>query len=238
MKDIETVRTHDKLYLKEDRKHSPKEYFKFILKEINLDVAKDGNILDVGCATGDFLWFLGEKCPNANLVGIDVDNELIQRAKTEVPNAEFIHANIIEGKLNQQFDLIFMLGVHSIFDRVEQWLDPMEKLLLNQKKAAIHVFGCFNPENLDVLIRSRPSSSNGPWETGWNLFSKKTIIDYCANKGWECSFKDFQIAIDIEKNNSDPLRSYTMLMKDNSRLIVNGLQLVHQFSLLTLCPYM
>jgi len=144
MKDIETVRTHDKLYLKEDRKHTPKEYFKFILKETNFDQARKGSILDVGCATGDFLWFLRENLPNAKLVGVDVDDDLIQRAQTEVPNAEFIRANIIEDKLDQRFDLIFMLGVHSIFDRIEQWLDPMVKLLLKQKTSEINVFGIFN----------------------------------------------------------------------------------------------
>jgi trans-aconitate methyltransferase len=238
MKEIETVRTHDKLYLFEDRKRTPKEYFKFILKEINLDAAKDGNILDIGCATGDFLWFLGEQLPNAKLVGLDIDNELIDRAKSEVPNADFVNANIIDAKLNQKFDLIFMLGVNSIFDRVEDWLDPMERLLRDHEKAAIYVFGLFNPEDLDVLIRSRPSSSGGPWETGWNLFSKKTVRNYCANKGWQCSFKDFKLDVDIKKNESDPLRSYTMLMNDNNRLVVNGLQLVHRFSLLSILPYL
>jgi SAM-dependent methyltransferase len=236
MKEIETVRTHDKLYLSEDRKHNPKEYFKFILKEMDLDFAKSGSILDVGCATGDFLWFLKENLPDSKLVGVDVDEELIQRAKVEVPNAEFICANIAKDKLKQKFDLIFMLGVHSIFDKIEEWLDPMVHLLRAHEKATIYVFGIFNPEDLDVLIRSRSSSSSGPWETGWNLISKKTVLDYCGKKNWKCSFKDFQIGIDIEKNESDPLRSYTLMMENDERMVVNGLQLVHKFSLMVLQP--
>jgi hypothetical protein len=67
----------------------------------------------------------------------------------------------------------FILNVHPIFDRLEEWLDLLVKLLRKQKNAAIHVFGCFNLEEIDVLIRARPSSSNDSWETGWNLFSKK-----------------------------------------------------------------
>jgi len=49
----------------------------------------------------------------------------------------------------------------------------------------------FNSEDLDVLIRSRTSSSNGPWETDWNVLSKKSARDYCESKGWAGSFKDF-----------------------------------------------
>jgi trans-aconitate methyltransferase len=238
MKEVETTYTHDKYCLDENRKHDPKEYFKFVLNEVDADLANAGHILDVGCATGDFLWFLGERFPDAKLTGIDIDDEFLQKAKVEVPHAEFIYGNIVTDKFDEQYDLIFMMNVHPIYDSLEEWLDPLVKLLRKQKNAAIHVFGCFNPEEMDVLIRARPSSSNVSWETGWNLFSKKTIRDYCANKGWECDFKDFQIGIDLKKNESNPLRSYTIMTEDKDRLVVNGLQLVHKFSLLVLLPHL
>ena len=238
MKNIESVRTHDKFYLTEDRKHTPKEYFKFIFKEIDFNLANNGKILDVGCSTGDFLWFLKENLPNAELVGIDVDEELLQRARKEVPGVEFIRANIIEDKLEHRFDLIFMLGVHSIFDKIEQWLDPMVDLLKENKESVIYVFGFFNPEDLDVLIRSRSSSTEGPWEAGWNLYSRKSVMDYCEKKNWKCSFLDFQIEIDIPKNEEDPLRSYTILMKDDKRLVMNGMQLVQPFGFMVIKPYL
>lgn len=38
------------------------------------------------------------------------------------------------------------------------------------------------------------------------------------------------------KDETDPLRSYTLMMKDNKRLVVNGLQLVHQLSLMVVQP--
>ena len=100
MKEFEAVRTHDKLYLNENRKCEPKESFKFILKHIDFDLAKNGSMLDIGCATGDFLWFFGENFPGAKLTGLDVDNELLQRAKKEVPNAEYIQGNIATAKIN------------------------------------------------------------------------------------------------------------------------------------------
>ena len=237
MKDIESVRTHDKFYLKEDRKRTPKEYFKFIFKDLDLNLANNGKILDVGCSTGDFLWFLKENLPNAELIGIDVDEELLERARKEVTGVEFIRANIIEDKLDQRFDLVFMLGVHSIFDKIEQWLDPMVDLLKESKDSVIYVFGFFNPEDLDVLIRSRPSSTEGAWEAGWNLYSRKSVLDYCGQEGWKCSFREFQIGIDIPKNESDPLRSYTVMMENDKRLVMKGMQLVQPFGFFSIQPY-
>jgi len=237
MKEIETVRTHDKLYLSENRKRTPKEYFKFVLKEVNTDLIKNGSTLDVGCATGDFLWFLGETFPGAQLVGADIDQELIERAKAEVPSARFICRNIAKDNIEERFDIIFMLGVHSIFDDIKDWLDPMVKLLSAKKESTVCVFGMFNPEDIDVLVRSRASSTDGPWETGWNIFSKKSVLDYCTEKKWACTFSDFNISIDIEKNLKDPLRSYTIPMQGDERLIVNGLQIVHRFSLMKLQPF-
>jgi hypothetical protein len=64
------------------------------------------------------------------------------------------------------------------------------------------------------------------------MISKKTMIDYLEKKGMKCSFYDFSLEIDIEKNLSDPLRSWTEKMKDGSNLVVNGTQLVHKTSLL------
>ena len=127
MKQIGTAYTHDKYLLGENRKHDPKEYFKFVLNEIDADLAKTGHILDVGCATGGFLWFLGEHFPDAKLTGIDIDAEFLQKAKTEVPHAEFVCGNIVTDKFAKQYDLIFMLSVHSIFDSHEEW-PPLAQL--------------------------------------------------------------------------------------------------------------
>ena len=54
-------RIHDSLYLKENHYKNPKEYFKFALKLINENKNKKINLIDIGCAAGDFLFFIKEK---------------------------------------------------------------------------------------------------------------------------------------------------------------------------------
>ena len=228
----DTVRTHDKFYLNEDRKNSYKESFKFIRDQIG---EVKGDVLDVGCATGDFLWFLNKTYKNINLHGVDIDSDLVDRAKKEVPNASISVADITKDNFinGAGYDWIFMNGVHSIFDpeMPSKWLRPLVNALKN-KSSTLCLFGIFNPQNLDVRISSRNSSSNDLWETGWNLISKKTIKDYCFSNNLAFDFVDFEIEIDIKKNESDPLRSWTMNMRNDKKIIINGLQLMHTYSLL------
>ena len=229
---MSTVRTHDKFYLNEDRKEKPKEYFKFIYDEVgsieNLD------ILDVGCATGDFLYFLGSMSDTVRLFGTDVDPELIDRAKIEVPCADFYVSDLVVNGLKGKYDIVFMNGVHSIFDPEDPgvWLTPLTASLKNTK-SKLYVFGIFNPNDIDVRISSRGAGDEkDQWETGWNLVSMKTIANWCNENGFRSSFKDFHLGIDIAKNLNDPLRSFTRKLNGGERLVMNGLQLVHNFSLL------
>ena len=64
------VRDHDSaVYTKEKRKQVTKENFKFILKQTEPYIRKfdKPEIVDVGCATGDFLYFLGKRYKKLNL---------------------------------------------------------------------------------------------------------------------------------------------------------------------------
>ena len=53
-------RTHDKLYLKENRYDRPKEMFKFIFKKSFIKKNANEVIGDFGCAAGEFLYFLNK----------------------------------------------------------------------------------------------------------------------------------------------------------------------------------
>jgi SAM-dependent methyltransferase len=230
---METLRTHDQLYLKEDRKNKPKEYFKFLAAQSSdfIQALPSPKILDIGCATGDFLYYLSQQFPDAKLHGVDVVPALLDRAKSEVPRANFFAGNLAKPETlpQEKFDAIFMSGVHTIFSDLT-WLTS--SLPLMRDHGRLYVFGPFNPEKLDVLVQVRPSSQTGPWEVGWNLFSKKTVSDFLQRHGWEFRFIDWESPIDFEKNPTDPLRSWTIRKENGGRLVVNGTQLVHHFSLL------
>ena len=94
---MKAVRNHDaKVYLKENRKNATKEYFKFAnsLCSDFISQKKSPMVLDIGCATGDFLYHLSQNYPNATLSGMDFLPELIAVAKKEVLKCEFFIADI------------------------------------------------------------------------------------------------------------------------------------------------
>lgn len=227
----ETVhRTHDKFYLTEHRKNNPKEYFKFIANIAEpLMQSKNMKVIDVGCATGDFVFYLRHRFPEISLTGMDIDSELLTRAREEVEGVNFLQGDITKNCLSEKYDIIFQNGVHSIFDDFE-WLNNLLNSMTDSGR--LFIFGLFNPEDLDVLIKSRPAASEGKWETGWNLYSKKSVLHFIESKGFNGVYRDFEIGLDLEKKPSDPLRSWTERLEDGRRIIINGLQLVNTLSLL------
>jgi SAM-dependent methyltransferase len=225
------IRTHDKFYLNEDRKLKPKEYFKFVLDNLPYSL-NNKRVLDIGCATGDFLHYLLESFPEALLFGLDVDKELIDRAKKEVPSVQEYYELDISSEFSDigEFDVVFMLAVYAIWDDVSVWIDPILKLMEKSSEARGFVFGSWNPHGLDVFVRIKKHDEE-KIELGWNQISKETVGAYLDSKGYKHKFHDFSIGIELEKQD-DPLRSWTEKMENGEFLVVNGSQIVHKFALL------
>ena len=81
-----SVRVHDEeIYLKEDYINKPKEIFKFVYQhsEHLLAASKNLDILDIGCACGEYLFYMHEQNKNHNYYGMDVSSSMIERAKVQ-----------------------------------------------------------------------------------------------------------------------------------------------------------
>ena len=181
-------RTHDKFYLKENRKQETKEYFKFVdkilKKKYNLKKNKNLEIIDVGCATGEFLFFLKNKYPNLNLSGMDIMSDLIDKAKKDVKDVKFHVGDVTNPKkyLKKKFDIVIFMGVHSIWDDPNDWFPFLLKLC--KKKGRLYIFGLFNPNPVDTFVKIRRSNSlnTKQLEPGWNLISLETYKKYFKSK--------------------------------------------------------
>ncbi len=235
---MKVIHSRDKFYLKENRKEQPKEYFKFILQQskqyIETLQTPSLKILDVGCATGEFLYYFKSVYPQIQSTGLDIMPELLENAKRENPNSDFICGDISKKDTlpKSKFDIVYMLGVHSIFDDYEPVFDNFIDLIKNDGGRG-YIFNFFNPEDLDVLVKVRESGDTGSWQAVYcNIISKTTIANYLKRKNLKHVFTDWEISIDLPKNQSDPLRAWTIRMDDGSRMIVNGIQMMQNFSLL------
>ena len=102
---LKTKRTHDSLYLKESRYENTKEMFKFIFKNAfpkkNHHKTKNENILDMGCAAGEFIYYLKKKLKEPNsIIGADVRVDLLKKASQNISGVTFVKKSALENASN------------------------------------------------------------------------------------------------------------------------------------------
>ena len=116
---------------------------KILKKKYNLKKNKNLEIIDVGCATGEFLFFLKNKYPNLNLSGMDIMSDLIDKAKKDVKDVKFHVGDITNPKkyLKKKFDIVIFMGVHSIWDDPNDWFPFLLKLCKKNGRLYIFVSG-------------------------------------------------------------------------------------------------
>ena len=225
MEFLNNKRFHDSLYLKENQYTNPKEYFKFALKLINsLEFDNIANLLDVGCAAGDFLKFLSKNLDlkKYKLFGTDISNELLEACKLKIPQAKFIKYDFGEYDQNninyfeEKHEIITMFGVHSCFDNLE-WIENLSYLL--KKNGTAIIFGIFNPYPFDVLMRVKDSDST-LYQSGWNVHSIKSIQKKCKEENMTLEIINYQPDLIISKDNKDFLRAWTIKL-DNNQVNIN-----------------
>lgn len=88
---------------------------------------KNPRILDAGCGMGRTLRYLIDKgIPNANIVGIDISNEMLIMAQKNVPEVRTINADVLRFSTKERFDLIICVHVLHYLDS-----EGYQKALLN-----------------------------------------------------------------------------------------------------------
>jgi len=230
---VKPVSDHNKFYLTEDRRNQPREFFKFLrtLAGRRLDANPTARILDVGCANGEFLYYLRSCHTRIRPEGIDVSEEVLAKARELVPDGKFSVGDIQTGENlpGGQFDLVFMSGVHYLLGDCERWL----RNLISLCHGAVFVFGVFNPDDLDfraVVTRPGDTSSSTPW----NLISQKSI-SLLLNRmkpGMTHRFYNWELPVDNPRRHADPMRTWTIKTDAGRRLQINGLQIVHPLAVL------
>ena len=223
MKKAERV-ADDAIYLKEERHDEPKELFKKLASIISefVDHEDELSMLDVGCATGELVYYLEKQFPNVSYYGIDVSDDMLNLAKRKIGFAKLNNQSILELPLwvDMQFDVVLCLGVIGIFDEIEITLSNLisslkdgGRLLLSEQ---------FNDDSVDVIMRyRRVDSDDNDWESGWNIFSMKTIEDIAKQYDKKVKWHEFRMPFGIEKSD-DPMRTWTIETEANRHQLILG----------------
>lgn len=236
-------RIHDKrIYFDEDRYDKPKEIFKVLAERaLQSDVLRDGSrVVDIGCATGEFLYHLSGRFPKADYHGYDPVSKFIEQAKERVSGAQFSVGSVLDRSLLpvNSVDVAFLIGVHPMFDEFETCFSNL--LHWTRKGGRIYVYTIFNPFPIDVWVYYRRIDDPDPnrRETGWNMFSEAStsrFLDAAIGRG-KHTFTSFELPFDLPPHPDDLVRTWTFRDGQGKRLFTNGLSLICRFEILEIRP--
>ena len=217
----------DYIYINK-KKFKPKENFKFLLKIIKKYHKKNIKILDLGCAAGDWLYFIKHYYDKKSYFeGVDYSKPLIDDAKKKYnfENMRFKHRKAENYLSNRKFDVVNISGLISYYDNFEKII---ECSFINLKKNGILIlFDNLNQYNIDVLVRYRHNKKSKKFEQGWNIHSEYTIKKIIRKKKLKYidSF-NFKMPFFLKKTD-DPARSWN-IRTNEGLLFRNGLAQIYK----------
>lgn len=229
---MEKQKHQDYIYLKENYYENPKEIFIFLGNLIN-NCSNKNNILDIGCAKGEFIYYLNKILKNSKFTGIDYSQNLINEANKSLNNFSnftFINASGEDFNLEESFDVITLLGVLSYFDDLNSIFKNMHKHLKDNGK--IFILGFFNKYDVDVRIQYRDNQRFANFESGWNYHSLNSIAKTIKELNMKISnIYDFELSFNLERQIDDPCRAWH-IDTNMGKMYTNGLGLLYNLQVL------
>ncbi len=94
---------------------NPQQYLKFKNERTqpSIDLAakvrieNPATVIDIGCGPGNSTQVLRQRWPNARITGLDSSREMIERAKTDFPDQEWLLADASKLEPYQTYDVVF-----------------------------------------------------------------------------------------------------------------------------------
>jgi SAM-dependent methyltransferase len=178
-------------------------------------------VLDIGTASGDFLYFLPDQI---SALGIDSSPELIDEANRsrKKSNLEFQAIEFEEFFPGEYFDAITILGT---LLTVEDWANVITKCIQMRPKLIL-IHDVFNPEPIDVKLGFRNSqSSNGEFNFGYNVVSIESLRELYKSHQVNHEISRFNMKTELYKDTLNPMYNYHADL-NGERILTNGTGLV------------
>lgn len=217
------------IYAKTEYPEEPKENFKVIFNKMKKRFSnKPLKVLDLGCASGEFLYYVTKTFPNALCSGIDFNPDLIKNAQHNpvLSKATFKVDDLITMKFTETYDVITMIGVITCFDDFRPHVEKMLAAL--NPGGAVYIISVFNDYDIDVRLKFRNNQRNPDWQVGYNLFPIQQVKEFSEQQGArEVHITDIEMPFDLPEQD-DPLRSWTINVQGKGRYSTNGLMLLYR----------
>ena len=156
-------------------------YSKLNKSEKKLVSLSHGDILDVGCGTGNIIPTLNKR---GSVVGIDISPRVIEVAKKNGCN-NCIVANIFSYKPNRKFDTITFfgnnLGIGGTVDKTEKLLQNL-KHLLKRDGQILAITHNYNAGNYKEMILTPIWKNRHGSKFDWLIFNNNFLSKLCLEQ--------------------------------------------------------
>lgn len=225
-------------YREEDRRIEPKEAFKLLYNDIK-QLSTITSICDVGCATGDFLWYINSEFTasgkEVKYTGVDNFQELLDIAKERMPFVEFYKGDIVSMEnipADRKWDVVCMSGVLCMLD---DFKTPLNNLIsMTKAGGSVYIYSNFNNYGCHVeTLYSYVDEKSGEKVDGKIVtFSIKEVAEFLDGLCLKYEFIPLIMNKEIPKNHVEPVRTWTIPLVDGTYGIVNGFNLYQEFFVL------
>jgi len=219
-------------YLNEDRRNNVKQSFKAVTELFEQDLKSETTICDIGCATGDYLWYLKSSLSidAAKLCGGDINEEFLQIGGERMSDVTFVRYDLRTPWTGQQYDIVTCFGTLYLFEDTESVLENLLDIV--KESGRLYVFGHFN--NYGYKVKYEYSKLVDGKRTVFCDYahSIEEIGLYLKNRNLEYSFYPFEMKVFIHQRAEQPLRVWTERLADDRLLQIDGLDRIkNQFIL-------
>ena len=223
------------IYLEdEDYYKEPKEIFKFVKKHIDahLEQGTEISLLDVGCAKGEFLYYMKNSALNLKTMdGVDLLPELIEAARSfaGLDEVNFFCESADQYKLEKKYNVVTMLGLISAMTNIENVFTASSE---HQNSGdLLFILSRFNSHNVDVYHKFSNTYKGSDFKMTVS-YSKETVNKLLNENGYTLlDDVRFKLPFDIKEGSKDPIRSWTV-NTDSGRRFKNGLGLIFDLDML------
>ena len=195
-----------------------------ILKQ-NINASDKLNILDVGCSTGNLLYFLKEEFKNSILEGCDLSQESIEKCKNDdqLSGINFSVKDMLDLQIESQYDVLIANAVAVYLDW-DQYLKSLKSIFKALKPNGIFIaFEWIHPFDVqDIKI----VETTKQYPDGLSIYFRpeKKVKHYGSLAGFkEMFFNPFSISKELPcQGYSEDVFSYTRKEHNNNFMSFRG----------------